>query len=159
LVLPLSIAENLSLAALPRISPGGWLRPAEEARRGQAAASQLRIKFASLDQPVATLSGGNQQKVMLAKWLETEPRVLLLEDPTRGIDLGAKREIHRLIREWTAAGLAVLLISSELPELLGLSDRVIVLHRGAVTAELAGSQATPERVLAAAMGSLSSAAA
>jgi len=158
LILPLSIGENLSLAALPRYSPGGWLRPAQEASSGQAAARQLRIKFASLDQPVATLSGGNQQKVMLAKWLETAPKVLLLEDPTRGIDLGAKREIHRLIREWTAAGLAVLLISSELPELLGLSDRVIVLHRGAVTAELPGADITPERVLAAAMGAIPSAA-
>ncbi len=159
LVLPLSIADNLSLAALPRLSPGGWLRPAKEASRAQTAASQLHLKFASLDQAVGTLSGGNQQKVMLAKWMETGPKVLLLEDPTRGIDLGAKREIHRLIREWTAAGLAVLLISSELPELLGLSDRVIVLHRGVVTAELSGSSATPERVLAAAMGSPTSAAA
>jgi len=159
LVLPLSIAHNLSLASLPRLSPFGWLRPAQEAERGQAAVKQLSIKLASLEQAVATLSGGNQQKVMLAKWMETGPSVLLLEDPTRGIDLGAKREIHRLIREWTAAGLAVLLISSELPELLGLSDRVIVLHRGAVTAELTGAEATPERVLAAAMGSSASQAA
>ena len=98
------------------------------------------------------LSGGNQQKVVLAKWMETRPRVLLLDDPTRGVDIGAKREIYKLMNEWTSSGMAILLISSELPELLGMSDRLLVMHRGRVTAEFDRRQATPQAVLAAAMG-------
>jgi len=105
-----------------------------------------------LDAEVGTLSGGNQQKVALAKSLQTRPSLLLLDEPTRGIDVGAKREIYQLVDQWTAQGIAILLITSEMPELLTLSDRVIVLHRGRITAELTRAQATPEAVLAAAMG-------
>jgi ABC-type sugar transport system ATPase subunit len=98
------------------------------------------------------LSGGNQQKVVLAKWLATRPRILLLEEPTRGVDVGAKHEIYELLRGLAAEGMAIVLISTEMPELLGLCDRVIVLHRGEVTGVFAQEDATPERILAAAMG-------
>jgi ABC-type sugar transport system ATPase subunit len=101
---------------------------------------------------VAALSGGNQQKVAIAKWLETKPRVLLLDEPTRGIDVGAKREIYAIINRLLDEGLAILMITTEMPELLALSDRVIVMHRGEITAELTRGEATPEAVLSAAMG-------
>jgi ribose transport system ATP-binding protein len=95
----------------------------------------MRLRAASLESEVGTLSGGNQQKVALAKWLQTRPRLLLLDEPTRGIDVAAKREIYQLVEQWTAEGIAILLITSEMPELLTLSDRIAVLHRGRVTAE------------------------
>ncbi|HUJ45266.1 MAG TPA: sugar ABC transporter ATP-binding protein [Opitutaceae bacterium] len=152
LIPAMSVASNMSLAALPRVSPGGMLRRGTELAHAGRQAEALHIRLASLDQAVGTLSGGNQQKVVLAKWLETEPRVLLLEEPTRGVDVGAKQEIYALMRQWTAAGMALLLISTELPELLGLSDRIVVMHRGEVTGTFGRGEATPERILAAAMG-------
>jgi ABC-type sugar transport system ATPase subunit len=149
----MSVENNISLASLPRMSPGGFLRPRSEREHATRQADTLGIRLHSLEQPVGTLSGGNQQKVVLAKWLETRPRVLLLEEPTRGVDIGAKLEFYSLMDQWTAQGMAILLISSELPELLLLSDRILALHRGRVTAEFARGEATPEKVLAAAMGS------
>ena len=101
---------------------------------------------------VNSLSGGNQQKVALAKWLETKPRILLLDEPTRGIDIAAKHEIYELMNRWTAEGCAILLITSEMPELLALSDRIMVMHRGHVTGMFAAADATQENVLHAAMG-------
>jgi len=153
LVSAMSVAHNVTLASLPRASPWGVLRPGLERRSAAAQAEALSIRLASLDQDVGTLSGGNQQKVVLAKWLETRPRILLLEEPTRGVDIGAKSEIYGLMRRWTAGGMAILLISTELPELLLLCDRILALHRGRVTAEFARAEATPEGILAAAMGS------
>jgi ABC-type sugar transport system ATPase subunit len=105
-----------------------------------------------------TLSGGNQQKVVLAKWLLTNPRVLFLDEPTRGIDVGAKQEIYAQINRLAESGLAIVLVSSELPEVLGLSDRIIVLHEGRVTGEFTRSEATPERVMSCATGHLKQAA-
>ena len=116
------------------------------------AARSVHLRAASLDMEVSQLSGGNQQKVALAKWIQTRPRILLLDDPTRGVDIGAKSEIYQLMNEWTAAGTSILLISSELPELLGMSDRILVMHRGRVTAMFDIRHATPHLVLAAAMG-------
>jgi rhamnose transport system ATP-binding protein len=107
-----------------------------------------------VDQEVGALSGGNQQKVVLAKWLASGPRVLILDEPTRGIDIGAKVEVHRLISELAASGLAIILISSDLPEVLAMSDRIVVLHEGRVTAEISRDQATQERVMFAATGNL-----
>ena len=130
LVPAMSVAHNMTLASLPRTSPGGVLRPGRERAAAARRAAALGIRIASLDQAVGTLSGGNQQKVVLAKWLEAEPSVLLLEEPTRGVDVGAKPEIYSLMRGWTAAGMAILLISSELPELLLVCDRILALHRG-----------------------------
>ena len=152
LVLSLSITANATLAGLPALSPGGWRRPTREREAAVALTTPMNLRASSLDAEAGTLSGGNQQKIALAKSLQTRPRLLLLDEPTRGIDVGAKREIYRLIHEWTAQGIAILLISSEMPELLTLSDRVVVFHRGQITAELARAEATPENVLTAAMG-------
>lgn len=152
LILPLSIIANATLADLPRLSPGGWRRPEREVAVTRELGATLSLRAASLELEVGWLSGGNQQKVALAKWLQTRPRLLLLDEPTRGVDVGAKREIYQLMNDLTAQGLAILLITSELPELLAMSDRIVVLHRGRLTAELTRAEATPERVLAAAMG-------
>jgi ribose transport system ATP-binding protein len=155
LVLSMSLVANATLADLPRLSPGGWRRPAREGAAATELAGTLNLRAASLDMEAGELSGGNQQKVALAKWLQTRPQLLLLDEPTRGIDVGAKREIYQLMNQWTARGIAIMLITSEMPELLAMSDRIVVLHRGRITAELSGPQATAEAVLAAAMGKAS----
>ena len=147
-----SVIANTVLADLPRFSPGGWCRPAMEREAAREATAPLRLRAASLDMPVGSLSGGNQQKVVLAKWLQTRPRLVLLDEPTRGIDVGAKREIYALMNEWTAQGIAILLITSEMPELLAMSDRILVLHRGECTAQFEAGEATAAKVLEAAMG-------
>jgi ribose transport system ATP-binding protein len=152
LVLPLSIVANAVLASLKKLSWHGWRRISAERRVARETCRELQLRAASIDLPVAALSGGNQQKVAIAKWLETKPRVLLLDEPTRGIDVGAKREIYALINRLLGEGLAILMITTEMPELLALSDRVIVMHRGEITAELARDEATPEAVISAAMG-------
>jgi len=109
-----------------------------------------------VDQPVQALSGGNQQKVVIAKWLATKPRVLILDEPTRGVDIGAKVEVHRIVSDLAASGLGIILISSDLPEVLAMSDRILVLHEGRVIAEIARKDATEERVMFAATGQLGS---
>jgi ABC-type sugar transport system ATPase subunit len=152
LTLPRSVVENVTLASLPRFSPGGWLRPRREERAVRDVADELELQAPSLGAPVSALSGGNQQKALLARLWLVEPAVLLLDEPTRGVDVAAKARIHRLIDEWTRAGRAVALTSSELPELLALSDRVLVLHRGEVHAELDRHEASAEKVIAAALG-------
>lgn len=152
LVLPLSIIANTTLASLRECSHAGWRCSVREREAAAAVLSPLQLRAASLDLDVGVLSGGNQQKVAIAKWLQTKPKVLLLDEPTRGIDIAAKREIYQLMGQWTAEGIAILLITSEMPELLGLSDRIVVLHRGEITAEFSREQATPEAILAAAMG-------
>lgn len=152
LVLSLSIIANTAMAGLRGLSPGGWLRPAREREATAKITSLMKLRAASLDLPVGALSGGNQQKVAIAKWLQTQPRLLLLDEPTRGIDVSAKREIYQLVNEWTAQGIAILLITSEMPELLTLSDRIMVLHRGGCAGEFSRETATPENILAAAMG-------
>ena len=108
------------------------------------------MKTSALDMTAATMSGGNQQKVVIAKWLATDPRLLIIDEPTRGIDVGTKAEVHRLLSELAGQGLAILMISSELPEVLGMADRVVVLCEGRITAELDRADATPEAVMHAA---------
>ncbi|MFZ5829890.1 MAG: sugar ABC transporter ATP-binding protein [Planctomycetota bacterium] len=152
LVLSMSIVANATMADWRRLALFGWRRPGRERAAARALTQALRLRSASLDADVVELSGGNQQKVALAKWLQVEPRVLLLDEPTRGVDVGAKHEIYQLMGEWTARGIAIILITSEMPELLALSDRILVMHRGRVTAELSREQATADRVLEAAMG-------
>jgi ABC-type sugar transport system ATPase subunit len=152
LVLGMDIIQNTTLAAIRKYSPLGWLRPAKEAQSAKKQGQSMNLKAASLTMPVDALSGGNQQKVVIAKWIETGPMVFLLDEPTRGVDVGAKHEIYELMNKWTAAGIAIVLITSEMPELLAMSDRIIVMHRGEITAEFASSDATQERILAAAMG-------
>jgi ABC-type sugar transport system ATPase subunit len=152
LVLSLSIIANVTLAALHKLSPGGWRRSGVEIQVTGKATAATRLRAASLDMEVRALSGGNQQKVAIAKWLQVQPRLLLLDEPTRGIDVGAKREIYQLMEQWTAAGAAIIMITSEMPELLALSDRIAVLHRGGLAAEFSRADATPHAVLQAAMG-------
>jgi ABC-type sugar transport system ATPase subunit len=154
LVLGMNIVQNTTLAALKKYSPCGWLRPGREFDSAQRLGRSVNLKAASLAMPVDTLSGGNQQKVAIAKWIDTGPKILLLDEPTRGVDVGAKHEIYELMNQWTTQGIAIILISSEMPELLAMSDRIIVMHRGRVTAEFTAAQATQEKILRAAMGEL-----
>jgi rhamnose transport system ATP-binding protein len=149
----LAIASNLSLASLPRLAGRfGWLRRPEERSAGLELVRRLDVRPPSLDAVTGTLSGGNQQKVAIGRWLMTRPRVLLLDEPTQGVDVGAKAEIHRHITQLASEGVAVLLISSDLPELLTLSDRILVLRGGRVAGALEGSGMTPEAVLRLALG-------
>ena len=149
-VLEASIAENMTLATLPRFTHHGLLdHPSREAQV-KAQFDALRIKAPGTFAIVNQLSGGNQQKVVLGKWLMSNPRVLFLDEPTRGIDVGAKSEIYQLIAALAERGLGVVLVSSDLPELLGMSHRVLVLSLGRATADLAADGASPETVMAAA---------
>jgi ABC-type sugar transport system ATPase subunit len=152
LVMELSVRDNITLPSLRRFSMGGWLRRKAEDRVAKTRADALRIRAASLAQEVGTLSGGNQQKVVFAKWLETHPHVLLLDDPTRGVDVGAKQEIYELIMRLKRERCAMLLVSSETPELLGLCDRILVMNEGRIVREFTRSEATQEALLHAALG-------
>jgi len=151
LVLGATVRFNASLAALRSFARGGWLRGAAERRDVQREVRRLAVKTPGLAATVGHLSGGNQQKVVLAKWLLTHPRVILLDEPTRGIDVGAKAEIYDIVAALAAEGVAVVVASSELPELLRMSDRIVVLCEGRVTAELDAASATQEDILTAAM--------
>jgi rhamnose transport system ATP-binding protein len=152
LVLDFSIAHNVTLPILPRLFPRLLVREGRERAVATEHTEQFNVRMTGVDQEVGALSGGNQQKVVLAKWLASGPRVLILDEPTRGIDIGAKVEVHRLIADLAAQGLAIILISSDLPEVLAMSDRIIVLHEGRVTAEIPREQASQERVMFAATG-------
>jgi rhamnose transport system ATP-binding protein len=152
LFMPASIARNSSVVMLDRLRRFGLVRPGAERAMARQWADRLRLKHSGVDQPVERLSGGNQQKVVLAKWLATEPELLVIDEPTRGIDVGTKAEVHRLLSERAAEGLAVLMVSSELPEVLGMADRILVMREGRLVAELTGNEATQERVMLAATG-------
>ncbi len=145
--LPLSVRENLTQTTLRSLSSAGWIRGAAERRQAQREVSRLGVKAPTLESPVQSLSGGNQQKVLFGKWLASEPTVLLLDEPTRGVDVGAKAEIHTLIREQAERGAAVLLISSELPEVLALADRVVVMRQGRIAGELSRATANESAIL------------
>jgi ABC-type sugar transport system ATPase subunit len=152
-VLGLSVAHNTTLSCLPKIERMGLLQPDLERALVETYVGRLRVKTPSIHQSVANLSGGNQQKVVLAKWLATEPKVLLLDEPTRGIDINAKKEIYALIDELAQGGLGVVMVSSELPEILGIADRILVLCEGRVTAEFKRGEATEEMIVKAALPS------
>jgi ribose transport system ATP-binding protein len=153
LVLDATIADNLALASLPAHARGGWIDRRALAQALAAEAEAVRLDApAGLGRPARTLSGGNQQKVVLGKWLLGRPSVVLLDEPTRGIDIGAKQHVYRLVADLAAGGTAVLLASSEIEELLGLADRVLVLRHGSVVDELTRSGFDRERILAAALG-------
>ena len=147
----LSVEQNISAAIPKRIAPGGLIRRTLEKALATASVKKLRIRLASLRQPIGELSGGNQQKAILARWLLTEPRVLILDEPTRGIDIGVKAEFYDMIGDLAADGRAILLISSELPELLALSDRILVMAEGRLTATLSRGEATQESIMHAAV--------
>jgi len=154
LLLEQTIQDNMSLAGLKQISGAFLTHRSREVVAAKKAMQSLKVKANSPATVAGTLSGGNQQKVVLGKWLLTNPKVLFLDEPTRGIDVGAKQEIYSEINKLAKEGLAIVMVSSELPEVLGLSDRVIVLHEGKLTGEFTKKSATPERVMAAATGNL-----
>ena len=152
LIMDLSIERNVTLPRSRALAKLGLLFGAAERREATSWTSQLQTKLGRLSDPVGTLSGGNQQKVVLAKWLATNPKLLIVDEPTRGIDVGTKAEVHRLMSSLAARGLAVVMVSSELPEVLGMADRIVVLREGHVAARLSRAEATEESVMYAAMG-------
>jgi rhamnose transport system ATP-binding protein len=149
-LLRLSIGQNITLPILSRFVHHGFLHAGEGARVAEEMARHLQVKMSSIDQPVQELSGGNQQKVVIAKWLATDPRVLILDEPTKGIDVGTKATVHRFISELAQRGLAVIMVTSELPEVLGMADRILVMRRGRLQASFDRAEATPEIVVRAA---------
>jgi rhamnose transport system ATP-binding protein len=150
-VLDMSVAANTTLASLQSVSTRGLIDRGAERRVATRFVEQFRIKAASLDAEVGTLSGGNQQKVALARWLSTDPSVLILDEPTQGVDVGSKAEIHGLMQQLAERGLAILMISSELPEILGMSDRIAVMHAGRIRGLLPRRDATQAGILALAL--------
>ncbi|MBL8134403.1 MAG: sugar ABC transporter ATP-binding protein [Anaerolineae bacterium] len=151
LIREMRIRENVSLAVLKTLTRTGFINSPAERDLAAHAIEQLGIRAYSPEQLVSKLSGGNQQKVVVSKWLASKPKVLIMDEPTRGVDVGAKAEIHRLISELASQGLAILMISSELPEVLGMSDRVLVMREGRIVAEFARKDATQENVVSAMM--------
>ena len=152
LVMDLGIDQNVALASLGRLRKFGLIRRSSERSLATTWAQRLQLKFGRLRNPVSTLSGGNQQKVVLGKWLARNPALLIIDEPTRGIDVGTKAEVNRIIDGLVADGTAVLMISSELPEVLGMADRVLVLHEGRVTGEFGRDEATEDAIMRAASG-------
>jgi rhamnose transport system ATP-binding protein len=152
LIMDFSIAANMTLPIVQQVSKIGGVDRQRERSIATNYSQQLQIRSTGIQQLVKALSGGNQQKVVLAKWLITNPSILILDEPTRGIDIGAKAEVHRIISELAAKGLAIILISSELPEVLAMSDRVLVMHEGRVTGIFKHNEANQERVMFAATG-------
>lgn len=152
LVLCRSVQENISLANLQKFAPGLLIDTKREDAEAERMRLMLKIKTATLDTVAESLSGGNQQKIVLAKWLLGELKVLILDEPTRGIDVGSKSEIHRLMSQFARQGLAIIMISSELPEILGMSDRIMVMHEGHVTGEVPRHEASQERIMTLATG-------
>ena len=152
LVRPMSVRENMSLSVLRKVSSGSFLDIAAEERLAHEYVARLGIRTAGIEVAASKLSGGNQQKIVVGKWLATQPKVLILDEPTRGIDVGAKAEIHKLMGELASRGLAILMISSELPEVLGMSDRVLVMREGSLVAEFSRADATQSNVVSAMMG-------
>jgi rhamnose transport system ATP-binding protein len=152
LVMDMSVQQNVALASLGNLERGGLIRASAERAMAADWAARLKIKYGRLTDPVAMLSGGNQQKVVLAKWLGRQPRVLIVDEPTRGIDVGTKAEVHHLLTDLARSGVAVLMISSELPEVLGVADRVLVMREGRLMAEFSHADASQETIMTAAMG-------
>ena len=151
---PLTVLENISIANLARYTNAGVLDKRKEKKDGQAQVDALRIKVSSLSQAMGELSGGNQQKVLISRWLLRSPRLYIFSEPTRGIDVGAKVEIYKLIRELTLRGNSAIIVSSELPEIIGMSDRIVVMHAGRVGGILDQSEntATEEEIMSIAVG-------
>ncbi|HNY92500.1 MAG TPA: ATP-binding cassette domain-containing protein, partial [bacterium] len=152
LVLNLAVRENICLASLARFSRLGWVSRTRESNAASGFVDKLRIRTPGLGQQVRYLSGGNQQKVVMSKWLCSESRILLFDEPTRGIDVGAKVEIYQLMNKLAADGAAILMISSELAEIIGMSDRVLVMCQGRIAGELSAAEATQQKILNLALG-------
>ncbi len=152
LFLDMALKANIEAASLPQVTANGFVVPAREVALAREYIGRLNISTYGPDQEVRRLSGGNQQKTLVAKWLAIKPSILIVDEPTRGIDVGAKREIHHLLRQLAREGVGVIMVSSELPEILGMSDRILVMHEGAIVAELAASEATEELIMTYASG-------
>ena len=150
----MKLRENTSMAVLKQIVQGWFINRTAETQLAADSIKQLNIRAHSTEQVVNKLSGGNQQKVVLSKWLASKPRVLIMDEPTRGIDVGAKAEIHRLMSQLAQQGLAILMISSELPEIMGMSDRILVMREGRIAAEFLRNEATQENIATAMMSSI-----
>jgi rhamnose transport system ATP-binding protein len=148
----LPIFQNITLPSLKQTSRKGFIRLAEEFALAREYTQRLDLRAASLDTPAGNLSGGNQQKVVIAKWLATQPKVIILDEPTKGIDIGSKAAVHEFMAELAALGLAVIMVSSEIPEIIGMSDRVIVMREGRRVAEVSGQDLTPETLVRHAAG-------
>ena len=155
LFLPLSVMNNITISSLHKAIKNGILRRRLESNMSNQYVKKLKIRVHDISVPVETLSGGNQQKVVLAKWLLTDPEILLLDDPTRGIDVGAKAEIYQLMQQFSSEGMGIILVSSELPEILALCDRILVLSHGRITGEFTRAEATEQKIMAAAMRTVS----
>jgi inositol transport system ATP-binding protein len=153
----LSVRDNMTVASLPRFSPRGLLRMRQMDKECNRLREALAIKTPSIRQLIKLLSGGNQQKVLVSRWLLTTPEILMIDEPTRGIDVGAKAEIHRLMSTLASQGKAILMVSSELPEILGMSDRVLVMHEGRLTGEFSRDEVTQEKIMHAATGTAAAA--
>jgi rhamnose transport system ATP-binding protein len=151
-ILEMPVASNTTLAVLRKVASAGWIRWKAERKIAESFVKMFSIKTPTIETVAGQLSGGNQQKVSLARWLATEPKVIILDEPTQGVDVGAKAEIHKLMGELAAKGLAIIMISSELPEVLGMSDRIAIMHGGRIVKTLDRATATPERVLELALG-------
>ncbi len=147
LLIEKSLKENMTLASLDSFTKTGFINKTKETAIVKEYIKSLKIKYSSIDQYVKTLSGGNQQKVVLAKWLITNSKVLIFDEPTRGIDVGAKKEIYDLMNSLTSKGLGIIMISSELPEILGMCDRILVMREGEITGQLSGKDATQEKIM------------
>ena len=150
----MGVDENTVLTNRQKISANGVLQWSTIRRLTEEVMQRMTVKAASSETPIGTLSGGNQQKVAIARGLMTRPKVLILDEPTRGVDVGAKKEIYQLINQFKADGLSIILVSSEMPEVLGMSDRIIVMHEGHLSGEFTREQATQEVLMAAAVGKL-----
>ena len=157
LVIDASVARNVAAVIRTRLDRGGLLTQRAENKASAPWAARLEVKTNALDAHATTMSGGNQQKVVIAKWLATEPKLLIIDEPTRGIDVGTKAEVHRLLSALAGQGMAILMISSELPEVLGMADRVLVVCEGHLTADISRDDATPDNVMRAATQTLESA--
>ena len=154
LVLPMSVRENTSLPSLKRDANRGWLNDAAEAKVTNTAVKSMKIKTPNNEQIARFLSGGNQQKIVLGKWLAMKPKLLMLDEPTRGIDIGAKREIYKLMEKLAGEGMAILFVSSEMEEILGMADRAYVMHEGTIAGELDRDQLSEESIMHLATGNL-----
>jgi ABC-type sugar transport system ATPase subunit len=148
----MSVGTNITLVALSKFASAGWIRRRAEAAAARQNVERLAIKTPSLGQKIRLLSGGNQQKALMARWLLQKPRVLILSEPTRGIDVGSKVEIYRLIDTMARQGMGVLVMSTELPEIMGIADRIIVMYEGRITGEFSRTEATQEAIVTAATG-------
>ncbi|MGE7186312.1 sugar ABC transporter ATP-binding protein [Peribacillus sp. NPDC006672] len=152
LILDFSVRENIGLPNLKSFAPSGLVKTEDEKKFAEMMIKRLHVKTSSTETIIGNLSGGNQQKVVIAKWIGTSPKVLIMDEPTRGIDVGAKREIYELMNELTERGIAIIMVSSELPEIIGMSDRILVVHEGKIAGELLKQEATQEKIMALATG-------